>query len=517
MINTTFTQEEIIAENKILKRRNEELQRQVNYFQKAIFGSKSEKQTVEVISANQPFFEFANDSLVHLNDDEILADKNSKQTKPTSKKKKKKGGNQLEIPENVVIEEVLVDLPEDEKKDPITGEEFSIIDYEVRKKLVYIPGHYKLIHFKRPVYGSKKCGIIKPDFPGTITGASKLDESFWAFILVMRFCDHLPYYRIAEILKRDGLNITRQSLNKGALEIAIKLVALGELLKQEILQFPAIGVDETFLKMQKSGAKKLIQAYMWVLCGSPPGKKGKFLTWMNFKTNRKHANAVDLIEDYNKIVHSDAFEGYEKLADAKQFHWAPCWVHARRYFINATEGTFQKKAVRIFSAIMHEDNKTNGFDAKERVVYRQKQIAPMVEQLIKLLEDGQTDIKVIASESLSRACSYFLKRKEHFKTFLDHADAEMDNNAAERIIRPLKIGVKNWLFIGSQKGGDASAVMYSLLQSARSMEINPREYLENVLRRLPYTKTEDLHELLPHKWQKKINPKSPFLPPDYKL
>ena len=93
----------------------------------------------------------------------------------------------------------------------------------------------------------------------------------------------------------------------------------------------------------------------------------------------------------------------------------------------------------------------------------------------------------------------------------------MDNNAAERSIRPLKVGNKNWLFIGSQAGGDACAVMTSLLQSAKNIGLNPQEYIENVLRRLPYTSKEQLRELLPHKWEKKINPRSPFLPPDYKI
>ena len=93
----------------------------------------------------------------------------------------------------------------------------------------------------------------------------------------------------------------------------------------------------------------------------------------------------------------------------------------------------------------------------------------------------------------------------------------MDNNAAERSIRPLKVGNKNWLFIGSQAGGDACAVMTSLLQSAKNIGLNPQEYIENVLRRLPYTPKEQLAELLPHKWEKKVNSRSPFLPPDYQI
>ena len=221
-------------------------------------------------------------------------------------------------------------------------------------------------------------------------------------------------------------------------------------------------------------ARNLHTAYLWVLAGRPANFEEKEpLVWMDFKTNRKHENAEELIEDYNKIMHSDIFQGYEKLADTGQFTWAPCWVHARRKFMTATENDFQKENDCKFTAIMAMDNEADQLAGEVKLDFRQKYVEPMVDELISFLEKEEITPKVMVSKSLSNACSYFLKRKQYFKNFLLHPKAEMDNNAAERSIRPLKVGNKNWLFIGSQAGGDACAVMTSLLQSAKKHRLKP--------------------------------------------
>lgn len=497
----------------------EDLKLQVNNLRAIIFGSQSERQSVITEENPQQLFLNFEGSEVLTPEDEIATPNSVRAAKDSRlPKKKKKGGNQLILPENLETEDIQLDVADDEKFDPITGEPFSLIDEDITLKLVRIKASYKLIRLIRPVYGARKSGVVKAELPQSVFGFSKLDESFWAEVFVRRTCDHLPFNRQVQILARDGINVTRQCLNKTYINTGSALQNLGKLLKENILSFPAIHVDETVIKMQMPGKKSLHTAYLWVLAGRPAGFEDKEpLVWMDFKTNRKHENAVELIEDYNKVMHSDAFQGYEKLADTGQFIWAPCWVHARRKFIKATENDFQQEAIAKFTAIMAMDNNADQLADQDKVNFRQKHVEPMIDKLILFLEKEELTSAVIISKSLSNACSYFLKRKQHFKNFISHSKAEMDNNAAERSIRPLKVGNKNWLFIGSQAGGDACAVMTSLLQSAKNIGLNPQEYIENVLRRLPYTPKENLAELLPHKWEKKINPRSPFLPPDYKI
>ena len=497
----------------------EDLKRQVDNLRAIVFGSQSERQSV-VTEENpqQLFLNFEGAEILPFEEEQSTANSAKAAKKVQSPKKKKKGGNQLILPDNLETEEIKLDVADDEKFDPISGESFSLIDEEITEKLVRVKASYKLVRLIRPVYGARKNGIVKAELPQSTFGFSKLDESFWAEVLVRRTCDHLPFNRQVQILARDGINVTRQCLNKTYISTGSALQDLGKLLKKSILSFPLIHVDETTIKMQMPGKKSLHTAFLWVLAGRPPDFKDKEpLVWMDFKTNRKHENAAELIEDYSKVMHSDVFQGYEKLADKGQFIWAPCWVHARRKFIKATENDFQKEAVAKFTAVMAMDNNADQLEGEDKTAFRRKYVEPLADELITFLEKEELTATVMMSKSLSNACSYFLKRKQHFKNFISQPKAEMDNNAAERSIRPLKVGNKNWLFIGSQAGGDACAVMTSLLQSAKNIGLNPQEYIENVLRRLPYTPKESLAELLPHKWQKKTNSRSPFLPPDYQV
>ena len=154
--------------------------------------------------------------------------------------------------------------------------------------------------------------------------------------------------------------------------------------------------------------------------------------------------------------------------------------------------------------------------AADRLAHRQQKVKPLVEKLEKYLEEIQCKPQVLMSKSLTTACNYFLKRKKHFRFFLENADAYMENNTAERVIRPFTIGRKNWGCIGSEEAGEKVAALFSLMQSARNFGLNAKDYIENVMRRLPNVTEENLHELLPQNWQMKENSISPYLPPEYR-
>ena len=244
----------------------EDLKRQVNNLQSMIFGSQSERQSVIVEdNPKQLFLNFEESEVLPIDIDDTANPKTEKTSKTSKNKKKKKGGNQLIFPENLETEDIHLDVADDEKLDPITGIAFSPIDEDITTKLVRVKASYKLIRFIRPVYGARKSGIVKADLPQSVFGFSKLDESFWAEVLVRRTCDHLPFNRQVQILARDGINVTRQCLGKTYINTGGALQDLGKLLKENILSFPVIHVDETTIKMQMPGKKSLHTAYLWVL------------------------------------------------------------------------------------------------------------------------------------------------------------------------------------------------------------------------------------------------------------
>ena len=508
----TYSQEE---HDKVVSKKDAEiadLKRQIANFNSSLYGSKSEKSQGPLeTNPNQPFLGFPGADFLSEPENE---EKASSKTKLKSKSKKS-GGNRMVFPEDIETEDLVLSPPESERTNPETGNILPKISEEITEKLILQKAKWKKLRIIKPVYGGgKKYGVVKAVRVESVLGYSQFDETVVADILTRRFCDHTPFYRICEIYQRDELFTTRQTLNKLALDFSQQPLQLGKLLKEEILKLNSVHMDETPVKMQMKGKGKLHQAYMWLLCGSPPGAAGP-LIWMKFEDNRQEKHVKYILGDYKGILHSDAYSGYEKLAPINGYSWAMCWVHARRKFIKATECDLQKTIVKMMSKIMGEDNKTDDMAPEARLTYRQEKLTPMVDDFIKHLETVQYSNQVLVSKSLSEACSYFLKRLDSFKCFLNHSEAKMDNNAAERLIRPFTIGRKNWLFVGSKRGGDSSAILYSLLQSCRSIGVNPRDYIENVMRRLPYTAKEDLIHLLPHKWLKKENPISPYLPYGY--
>jgi transposase len=491
----------------------EDLKLQIKWLKNVVFGSTSEKQSVQTDAEGQAFLPYP--EALEIKADDLQYEQSQTAESKSKKKTKKKSSNQLVFPSNLEIENIMIDLPADEKVDPITGKAYSILDTEIIEKLTLTPSKFKLIRFHRPIYGCGKSGINKMDMPLSIFPNHRVDASIISDVMVKRFCDHLPFYRQSEIYARDGFNVTRQTLDKWFLDTAQALAPLVVLLKKEILKSHAIYVDETGVKLQKKGNKKLHQAYMWVLCGSPPGTQAP-LVWLYFEENRKHENAQVLIEDFSGVVHSDVYGAYETMAALGTFVWAPCWVHARRKFVNATEGSIRTHAIKLIDQLQRNERLVWEMTAEERTKFRKDIQAPIVNEFIEYITEKQSSMQVMLSKSLGLACNYFLKRKDHFKNFLSQPNARMENNTAERAVRPLAIGRKNWLFAGSKDGGQAAAGMYSLLQSCRNLGVNPREYLTDVLRNMPYTTADELHTLLPQNWKAQINPSSDYLPFKYK-
>jgi transposase len=494
----------------------EDLVRRLKCYEQMLFGSRSEKRKAMIDADGQVYFDFLKDMEV-LDVAEQKDEPEEDQPKSGKKKKKKAGSlNRLVFPEGLEVEDVRIDIPEDEKIDPLTGKSLALIGENIIEKLAITPATHKIIRFIQPVYGAGKSGVVKMELPENIPFNCMADASLISDCMVKRFCDHLPFYRQCQIYARNNFHVSRQTLDKWFLDTSKALTPLFILLKEVILKSPAIHVDETPVKLLVKGKGKAHQAYMWVLCGSPPGTD-KRLVWMHFADNRRHENAKILIGDYAGVVHSDAYEAYEVLAALDVFIWAPCLVHARRKFIDATEGPIRDKAIDLMSQMMknEKDARENHITGEALLKMRKNKQGPIFEELVEFLELQQVSIAAMTSKSLGGAIAYFLKRKDSFRNFITNEHALMDNNHAENAIRPLAIGRKNWLFAGSKNGGESAAGMYSLLLSCKNLGINPQEYLEDVMRNLPYTAKEDLINLLPHKWAPKKHPRSPYLPANY--
>ena len=408
------------------------------------------------------------------------------------------------LPEEIEV----VDLPEAEKVGLVFAGE------DVTKRLACKPAQYFVkvtIIKKYTVPNRPEYGIISMDLPKEPIIGSLFDSSFYARLLVMKYSDHLPLYRIEEILKREGIHLSRQTMSQMVLNLGKRLKPLVEQLKKRILESQNCHLDETTVKeMAKDKCKT---GYFWTMVGTmyDPTKPGSSppMVYYQYIPNRKSENVTNILgKDFKGKIHSDAYEAYDKLSNNADIIWQPCWVHARRNFFNSQSADPLREDIiklidklfeyeREFWAIGQNAELTANEQRSQMKAIRAEKCAPLANQIFTKVEIFLTTGHYIRGEKILLACNYLVSRKKHFLNFLDHLDLRIDNNVCERSIRPLTIGRKNWLFVGSEDGGEAAAVISSLIQTCRNFGINPEKYLENTLRQISSVAPSELVTLLP--------------------
>jgi len=429
-------------------------------------------------------------------------------TKTSTKiRKKQEYGKFLD---GLPVKKVIIDLSEDEK----IGLDF--IGKDVSRRLAYTPPSYYVIEtttMKYVLKNNPSFGFITgPKFKPAVSG-SLFSESFYANLIIRKFADHLPLYRLEEIFKRDGLKLSRQTMSQAIFKIAALLSPIHRGIRRAILRSKNCHVDETTVKELSKGKCKT--GYFWALTDSHFNfemKLSQSLVYFDYHDNRRHDNALDLLgEDYQGIFHSDAYQAYSKLTSDERI-WQPCWAHARREFFNALSAQpIRLEIIKLIDKAFKQEraywkfareSELEGDALKEVLIKtRQEKCKPVIKEIFTKVQNFLETGQYFQGEKILKACNYILGRKEMFMNFLDHAEARMDNNICERSIRPLTIGRKNWLFVGSPKGGEATAIIASIIQSCRNFDINPEAYLNDILKRINNTPEDQIDTLLPQNWQ----------------
>jgi len=329
-----------------------------------------------------------------------------------------------------------------------------------------------------------------------------------AWALTAKYCDHLPLYRQEKMLARWGAPISRQNLSDWTGAATALLEALVKVMKQDLLAGGYVQVDETPIRCNDPDVRdgKTTQGYLWGL--SRP-KSDVVFEW---RLSRRHEEAERLLGDkYRGLLQSDGYEAYAAYVQAHPgVEWLGCWAHARRRFFDAAAER-PKTAERVLRligqlyALEKEWDQTGVAD--QRAELRQTHFARPLARLRRLARALQA--RVLPRSSLGQACSYLLGHWESLTAHTRHSHTRLDTNSIENAIRPSKLGAKNWLFVGHPDAGDRAAVIYSLVVSCQRREINPHEYLRDLLTRLPaMTTSDDLRPLLPSQWRPTTQPKS---------
>jgi transposase len=502
-LSTAGLQYQVAHLNSELSKRNEkiinldekiqELEEQLDWFKRQIFGKRSERVATDLNSEQLLLEGFEN----------LPLPKEKKKIVPAHERGKpnRDGKDKITIPSDLPVQTIILDIPEEEKICKETGQPLVQIGVEVSHKLAHQPGSYYIKEIIRPKYANpqkEEDGIMTADLPDSLLPKCRADESLLAEIITKKFADHLPLYRIADIFNREGIKISRKLLSQWVVRCGMALKPLHNEMLKRILASENIYIDETPVKLQDK--VKCKQAYMWVVVGGcesdPPYRI------YEFKQDRCHDNVLDILKGYRGGLHSDKYAAYQKLAERKIITWYPCWSHIRRKFFDAEAGdpVFRQWVLRKIRYLFMLERVSWGRSAEERLKIRQEKEEPIIDELIQKIKGKLGDMTILPKSKLREAIGYFCGLIPYIKNYTKSAFARMDNNVAERAVRPLAIGRKNWLFFGSPDGGEAGAVLFSLVQTCRGLGINPREYLEDVMRRIMGHNNQKLHELLPDHW-----------------
>ena len=490
---SSLQQEVSSLQEKLLERDQEVfcLQEQIEWFKLQLFGAKSEKVVADLELGDEGFVVTGSGA----------TEEESEGKKEGRKSPARTGKDAIKLPPGLPVETIIIDLPEKDKICKETGLPLVKIGEEITHKLAHRPGSYfiqEIIRFKYANPGREEQGILCPELPTTIFPKCRADDSLLAEIMVDKFANHLPLFRISEIMEREGVGISRKLLSQWVGHCGRALIPLYNEMLKRVLLSGNIFVDESPVNIQAKGGVK--KGYMWVLVGG--NESNPAYRVYSFAENRCHKHILDMLDTYEGDLHSDKYGAYVKLAKKKVIFWNPCWAHIRRYFFEVEFGDleFCSWVLRKIRYLYMLERVAWNRSPEERIRIRKEKEVPIIDELIQKIKDRIVVGGYLPKSKFSKALNYFFGLIPHLKNYTRNAYSNIDNNNAERAIRPLAIGRKNWLFFGSLAAGQSAAVIFSLVQTCRGLGINPREYLEDVFRRLLDHSSQKLHEILPDQW-----------------
>lgn len=480
------------------------LQEQLAWFKKQLFGPKSERFVDDASGENVelPGFE----ELLA----EVLPESPEEEHIEYTRKKGKnrnKGACTLELPEDIEIKEIIKDISEDQRIHSETGEELVEIGREVVDKLACKPGNFyikRFIYVKYAVPNNSLAGVIQQPADDSILTGSKFDESFMAYVVAEKLAYHTPFYRQQEKLSFDGIKIERQTLSSLVKNIGSKMLPLYEEMKKAIFEQGYIFTDDTPVKMLAPGNGKTKETRMWIYEGAKPNAPPYKL--YEFTVNRKYEHSKKMLRSFKGVIHGDAYGAYVDIdTDSRvPIKWASCWVHARRKFIEALAGDqkFKKTILKKIRNLFRYERLAWKHTPEIRQAIRTEREKPIVDEIYKILKEKIRTSIMLPKWKLTIAVNYLLRYEVNFRLYLTDPNIRIDNNAAERSMRKVVLGKKNWMFIGSPTAGKSMGILYSFVQTCRAMKVDPQKYLEDIFRRLLVHPHNNLRELLPDQWQK---------------
>jgi transposase len=388
---------------------------------------------------------------------------------------------------------------------PNCGGNLRRIGADVTETLDYVPGRFKVVRHVREAFSCRLCEtVLQTPAPNHTIARGRAGPGLLAHIVVSKFDDHLPLYRQAEIYARDGVDLGTSTLSGWVGATAAALAPLVEVLRRDVVGSTVLHGDDTPVPVLVPGAGKTKTGRLWAYvrderpyCGERPPA----VTFV-YSPDRKGDHPAAHLKDFVGALHADGYAGFNGLYERGRIVEVACWAHVRRKFFDvhaANASAVAKEALDRIGALYGVEAAINGMPPEERRRQRQAQSKPIADALERWAREITP--KLSGRSELAAAFRYMLARWLALNRCFDDGRLSLDNNPVERALRGVAIGRKNYLFAGSDRGGERAAAMYSLIETAKLNRIDPEAYLRDVLTRIADHPNNRIVELLPWNWQ----------------
>src|SRR5271166_6327931 len=411
---------------------------------------------------------------------------------------RRKGHGRQPIPDDVPRTEVLHDVPQEERTCGC-GRDKARIGEDVTEQLEYEPG--KVFVF-RHIYPKYACSCCKDGVTSAPTVAGPIERGLpgpglLAYILVNKFSDHLPLYRQQDDLSRHGILIARSTMCGWLAQCAIQLRPLVELMREQLLCSRVINADETPVRVLDPTLTSTRTGYFWIYIGDRDHPYAVY----EYRDSRSRDGPAEMLKDYRGYLQTDAYASYESVVLDSGGRIIPvgCWAHARREFFDTrlNQGYEAHYVLSLVGQLYDIEDEVRSYSPEARLAARQERSVPILGRLEKFLREQKG--QALPKSQYGKAVGYALNHWAELCRFTESGLLEIDNNIAERTMRLCAIGRKNWLFVGSDRGGETAATCFSILAGAKRHRIEPFAYVRDLLVAIS-TGEPDWNVLLPDVW-----------------
>jgi transposase len=481
-----------------LENKNKLLENQIQALIHRLYGRKSEKYDPNQLALFQK--ELLDESLKEVDEEQIDPARSSVIDFEEPDKRKKKRNGRSPLPKKLPREKIMHEPSSEELTCPCCGKDRQRIGEEITEELEYIPSRLYVKEHVRGKYACRECqeGVVIGELPVRPIEKGRPGAGLLAHVAVSKYADHLPLYRQEKIFGREGVALSRSTLCDWIGWTADLLEPIVKESRKRLLEEVLIQSDDTPIRVLDHKKKgKCHTGRLWSYC-VPHGE-----VVFDFTMNRSREGPVNFLGDFEGHLQADGYSGYNEVLRKNKLEHIGCMAHVRRKFHVALDEAPKPASIALTSIqeLYRIEKKLR--DSKADAVQRVKVRKEKAESILDELEIFFRELKEIAlpQSELGKAVSYALNQWPSIKRYIEVGEAEIDNNSCENSIRGVAVGRKNWLFCGSESGGKRAAILYSLIESCKRIDVEPFAYLRDVIGRVSTHPVSRIRELTPKGWK----------------